>query len=358
MTAVPPTPAKRRRRWLLVLAASAAPFVLLEIGLRLFYDARDLEREGLNAAKPHCARVLAEVFEWDPDETVRYTLRPSITVEDVDATYRTNALQLRGPEISKEKPAGTRRVLVLGDSYAFGLGVDQDDTITAALQRRLAEAGIDPVECLNMGVPGYHTGQELARLEREGFELDPDLVVLFYCPNDESSEAFHFDESTGVLYGDMLPLPYPWKRHLRHSAIYSLISHRVALSKLESGELKAMEPHQWPPTKERIERLFALCKEREIPILFLNLPVMSAGTAALKSPEYQYHANYDRLGALADEHQVPWIDLKEYLLQKVQGVELLFVRVTAPLDPHLNAKGYDLVAQAIVEKIRAMEWLR
>jgi len=353
-----PTRKVRRRRWLLLLVSGLTPIALAEIALRLFDDVRVQERDDLTAAKPHNAEVLAHVFRYDADERVRYTLRPSVEIADKGATYRINSLGLRGPEMPTHKPAGQRRILMLGDSYAFGLGVDQDGIVTAALERDLDDRP-GPIRALDMGVPGYHTGQELALLERQGFDLEPDLVVLFYCSNDESEEGFQYDPVIGVLYGDVLPVPYSWKYYLRRSAIYGFLADRVARAKLESGELKAMEPHQWPPTRDRLLRLFASCREHGVPLILLNLPTL-LNTVHLVDTTWKYHANYDRIGELADQEGVPWVDLRARLrqeLETIQAIELLYVS-KKPLDPHLNARGYEIVAAALVAKIDELGLLR
>ncbi len=101
-------------------------------------------------------------------------------------TYRMNSFGFRGPEWSEAKSPGTLRGIVIGDSMVFGSGVDDEDTIDAALARRVrrSRAGT-PVEILNLGVegsnlPGY---VELYRAATE--RLAPDFVVLFlFLPND------------------------------------------------------------------------------------------------------------------------------------------------------------------------------
>jgi hypothetical protein len=97
---------------------------------------------------------------------------------------RTNSLGLRGPEVAPRKPAGTRRVIVVGDSYVFGQGVDDDQTMPARLSRRLNDRGPGRYEVVNLGVNSYSTDQELILLEELGPRLEPDIVVLFVCDND------------------------------------------------------------------------------------------------------------------------------------------------------------------------------
>jgi lysophospholipase L1-like esterase len=86
---------------------------------------------------------------------------------------------MRGPERAEKKPEGGFRVLVLGDSIAYGVGVSMGDTFAAKLEERLQAAVKDRyVDVLNAGVSGYNTSQQLAVLESRLQRHTPDAVVL------------------------------------------------------------------------------------------------------------------------------------------------------------------------------------
>lgn len=106
---------------------------------------------------------------------------------------RINRLGLRGPEPGLGRPPGVRRVVVLGDSFAFGLGVDEPHTFGAQLANLLSRTA--PTEVLNLGVIGYATDQELLLFEELGPRLRPDLVVLVMCDNDfqHNTQDFVYD---------------------------------------------------------------------------------------------------------------------------------------------------------------------
>jgi hypothetical protein len=76
------------------------------------------------------------------------------------------------------------RVIVLGDSVAFGLGVSDDETFAHALDAR--DNGI---EAANLAVQGYGPGQELLVLQGEGLRNGPDVVVLAFCLANDFAEA-------------------------------------------------------------------------------------------------------------------------------------------------------------------------
>src|SRR5437899_3035923 len=69
---------------------------------------------------------------------------------------RINDKGLRGRDYPYERVAGRRRILVLGDSFVFGYGVEQEEIFTTVL-----EGLLPATEVINAGVSGYGTDQEL-----------------------------------------------------------------------------------------------------------------------------------------------------------------------------------------------------
>jgi hypothetical protein len=104
------------------------------------------------------------------------------------APLNINSKGLRGPERCYAKPAGTRRILVLGDSYAWGYGVSDADVFSVVLEARLRGAGGTRWQVLNAGVSGWGTDQEYLFLLHEGLRYEPDIVVLaFFLLNDPTN---------------------------------------------------------------------------------------------------------------------------------------------------------------------------
>ncbi|HYN05636.1 MAG TPA: SGNH/GDSL hydrolase family protein, partial [Vicinamibacteria bacterium] len=116
---------------------------------------------------------------------LRFELRPGGAVR-AEVLYQVNAEGLRGRETTVEKPAGVRRVAVLGDSIAFGYWVADEDGFPRQLEAMLNPAGAagDRVEVLNFGVPGYNLDQEIEALRAKVLAFAPDLVVVAFCLND------------------------------------------------------------------------------------------------------------------------------------------------------------------------------
>lgn len=109
-----------------------------------------------------------------------------------DIRFRTNRFGFRDePDFSTEPEAGEYRILSLGDSIGFGLGIPSEKHYTKVLQEKLNQdsPGIN-FRVINAGGQGYCPSGYYAYLVNEGLKLKPDLVIIEteIC-NDTSDEA-------------------------------------------------------------------------------------------------------------------------------------------------------------------------
>ncbi len=93
-----------------------------------------------------------------------------------------NRLGFRDVEHEVAKPAGVRRLVVLGDSFTEALQVNLEETYAKLLERRLSEAGGDRWETIVLAVGDWGTAQEWIALEEIGFSYAPDVVLCQVFP--------------------------------------------------------------------------------------------------------------------------------------------------------------------------------
>lgn len=105
----------------------------------------------------------------------------------VNVTINSNGF--RGKEYSIEKPNNTIRVLVLGDSVAFGWGVNENETFSVVLEKMLNSDAQKKYEVLNLAVPGYNTEQEVEMLKTKGLKYNPDIIIIAYHRNDVTNST-------------------------------------------------------------------------------------------------------------------------------------------------------------------------
>jgi len=140
-----------------------------EIGLRLLQPARlfssGRERDFFCRFDPELG--------WAPLQNITALQKKG----DLSGLVHQNKYGLRGPDdMQLNKTAGRRRVLVLGDSYAWGYGVNQTELFSAPKVHGTND------EILNFGVSGYGTDQEYLFYQRDGINFVVDEVVVAFNP--------------------------------------------------------------------------------------------------------------------------------------------------------------------------------
>ena len=100
-----------------------------------------------------------------------------------DTVVRINSQGFRGRDISPDKDPSKYRILVLGDSYVWGFGVQEDQVFTAQMEQLCSG-----IEAINFGVSGYSTDQELLLYQEKGIDYHPDMVILVVAGNDFDEE--------------------------------------------------------------------------------------------------------------------------------------------------------------------------
>jgi hypothetical protein len=163
-------------------------------------------------------RIAGTAFEpqlYEPNRERGWALRAGArgTISgEARQTVEINSHGFRDRERRYEKPAGTLRIAVLGNSWTEALQVPLEKTYTAVLEEELSEDGCfadKSVEVLNFGVAGYSTAQELLTLRQEAWKYSPDLVLLaFYPARDiannvrELNNAANPEQSPYYVYSD------------------------------------------------------------------------------------------------------------------------------------------------------------
>lgn len=117
-------------------------------------------------------------------------------------SYSTSAQRFRSAKLFAPFPdSRTLRVAVIGDSFTFGWGANDDETYPSQLER-LLNSKYGPTEVLNAGVCGTGTGNEALWYDLWVSRFHPNLVILTVVPNDTDDDLarplFSIDSSGGV----------------------------------------------------------------------------------------------------------------------------------------------------------------
>ncbi len=114
-------------------------------------------------------------------------IRPCVVNrEDQVTRYNSNSFGFRGKEFPREKKEGVYRIIAIGDSCTFGVGVSSDEhAYPALLEKKLNETIKNRrFEVINAGIPGYLCLQSLISFLTELVDYNPDMIIVSTGWND------------------------------------------------------------------------------------------------------------------------------------------------------------------------------
>ncbi len=278
--------------------------------------------------------------------------------DDFDAQgcvpVRTNSLGLRDAEILPEKPAGELRVLALGDSFTFGLGVPGDAAWPEVLERLLAgERGGTP-RVVNGGFAGggFRPSGYLPWLESTGLTLEPDAIVLGFCLND-----IHPRVPMAILSP---PVVRPWLGGVstllnRVQRALHVRTHERELARLgpevarRAMQRFLVEDGEWAKTQAALSEMERLLGERGIPFLVAVFPMFSR-----LARDYPYATLHEAVTSYCAQEQIPCLDLgPTFVALAERGVEDADFWVH-PTDQHPASPAHGRIAAEILQALKPL----
>jgi len=175
-------------RLLLVFGGLILALGIGELLVRVFWDdLRPLRDVQIDYTMDFPAPITGLPFGFIPGSEFagKYDGDPYGTLpEDLTIHYRINESGFRDRPLSERDPRGTHRIMVVGDSFAFGEGVAVADRSTEVMDAGLDERIDGGVDTFNCAVSGYASSDHSALVRFMLPRLEPDLVLLAYCLND------------------------------------------------------------------------------------------------------------------------------------------------------------------------------
>lgn len=116
-----------------------------------------------------------------------YTLEPNLKNVHIsyknytDYTVRSNNDGFRGGDWDRSKDR--KNIIILGDSFAFGWGVEEHEMFSTLLEDALQEKDL-AYQVVNLAQSGFFLDQIVNTFRLFGEEFEPVLVVYLYCHND------------------------------------------------------------------------------------------------------------------------------------------------------------------------------
>jgi lysophospholipase L1-like esterase len=200
-----------------------------------------------------------------------------------------NALGFRDREVPAGKAERELRIVCMGDSCTFGLGVYRDETFAARLNRLILKRDPDyPVSVFNAGTPGYTSYQGRVLLKKKILRLKPDIVIISYGINDNAKNRNIADAAFARLLRET-PLKRFQEKVLAKSEIYLGLKQLIQYGqfRLASGAQEKKPRVPLPDFRENYRVMIE--------------GIQSSGAAAvIYRPALAGHGTTDYLDALQD----------------------------------------------------------
>ncbi len=314
---------------------------------------------------------------FGPHEYYRVAPLPCVeglrATSEYEHTFCHTCQRLRGSRVfAAHRPPGVRaRVLILGDSFAYGLGAGDDETFAARLER-----GLPDVEVANTGCNGYGTRDELAVLDLFGATFAPDVTVLTFFWNDlennleRGEPAFALSEDGSVVRtdkrvaGDFDPLaewPAAAAERRASGGFYlgllfkeGLKGVRYRLLGISPRFIRTPEQKAaaWRVTDDLLALLARRSAEIGSRLLVISIPSQSRvdPDAVIKNIEPLHYVVEEHLAQTCERLGIDYLDMRPPLVRAFgDGAELYYYA-----DRHLTAEGHRVVAAALVPRLRML----
>jgi lysophospholipase L1-like esterase len=332
------------------LAAAAFGLVVACVAGEMLFRLVPFERLKYEARYGHFSgNVVGDFLEYDPVLTFRN--RPGARFPDAHVSINSDGL--RGPEISRRKLPGVRRVLCLGDSCTFGGAHPYPEILQEVLDRH-HDAG--RFEVLNGGVIGYTSLHGLEWLRRDLVTLEPDVVTLYFGWNDlwrGKDSAIRDWFRRRVRNEEPFVRSYLWEA-ISRTATY-------IQNRLDPGGV----PIQLPPERYRavLEQLAALGEKHGFTPVLVTAPsgfrnestprwLIDAGFVAPGDSVPELRREYNEIvRQVAKERRLPLADCAS-AFEDFDGRTLFDRPEEDPIHP--NDRGYRVIAEVLAETIVAL----
>jgi lysophospholipase L1-like esterase len=235
-------------------------------------------------------------------------------------------------EYSREKPLGTRRLVVIGDSISVGeFGANYETLLEDQLNRNHRTPAISRFEVLNLAVEGYRITHLVGVAWQRAPMFQPDVYLVTLT---RLSVARRWSYHIGQLVRDGVDLQYDFLRRVTAEAG---VRPTDSLSRIDRKLARFHEPVlDWS-----IAQLQTAAAANKARLVVLLMP----WTIADPTIDAQFERARQQLAAL----RIPVIDLRD----SFAGVTDLRQLRVGREDYHPNTRGHQIMADKLYHRILA-----
>lgn len=369
----------------LMMISVLVTLLVSEVIMRIFYGIPPSEITHFSLKKSKYYQR-DDKLGWVPRKNIRgvHNKKGSFST-----TFQTNSRGLRDKEYKLNKPDGDKRIVVLGDSFTWGYGVNDNEIYTERLESILPNT-----EVINLGVTAYQVRHEIAYFKHEGIKYHPDIVIIGFCLNDIWGPIKKKDldsianvgkeiksRQSNTKDGFLKLRKYLNERIIQKSALCAFINDRIntnkslvkflaylgikpplsGFAKLDINLAPALREYpnslveNWEATKSELRQLKRITADLGIRLIIAVVPSVQSiqdktfkhtiAFSVFETKDFDLDKPYRFLKEFAADENIEIVIPVSVFRQKHKEGRMLYLK----RDMHFNAAGHELFASAIAD---------
>ena len=289
--------------------------------------------------------------------TLRFAFRDVTTTADNLSYFSSkwrksvhlNRWGFRERDFDPIKPNDTYRIAVVGDSLAYGQGIDEKERFSNLLEKKLNRGSSRKYQVLNFALPGAETTDEIKFLTNSVLSNKPDFILLEWFINDVQG-----DDKQDAPH----PVSFIPQKLRRNSVLFYLLHREISKAQRWLGLVTSADQYMSDrfgdpgspasvKAAEMMNTFVKICREANIPV---GLVLFSE---SYYDPATKLEFLLDRMLDYCKDQGLRCVDTRDVLLP-MQGDPTL---LASKFDPHPSAVVNRLVADQLLEEYRDI-WSR
>lgn len=267
----------------------------------------------------------------------------------------------RAEGYSSEKPKGVYRILVIGDSIAYGQGVRREDTFAKLVENKLNRNKTEKkYEVVNIAQPGINTADEYYEFINKGLQYSPDMILIAYFINDLGNVHYNKIDNTqhpNYIRSSLnrqhwewaIPFPYWFEKVLVNNSDFYLFLMRRYDSLLKTMGIRSKKNYDSNTLAPYLEK----GKDWEYMLYYLYQmnakakkegikPIITIIPDFYKLKPYPFKYIHQEVEKIANLINLPVLDLLPVFYGKDS-----FNLVVSKIDSHPNKLAHEMMAEEI-----------
>ena len=345
------------------------------------------------------------VIGWHDDDVLGWISKPGkgkVITSEYTATYDINSYGMNDNPIEDTIEISRMRILALGDSHTFAVGVNQEQSWPNVLEQILFKRDVKNGSVYNCAVSGYSLGQYLLQMRRMAPIIKPHIVLIgftiasdvydllpprkggFVFGADRGRVYFDLDDKGNLveihdLVGKRFFSSQPKKATLimiiRNAITRSAFYQRLKRSRLAMWIMMYVRPkgktlwaspdtalaieldedyrYRWQLAEALIRKIGEEAKEYGAYAVLVNIPYLpQVYDGVWKSSFGRYPNEYDRwiagyrLKAICAKVGIYYVDVTQRFVDEAR-IKKKWLHY--PIDGHPNPVGHRIIAETVAE---------